>query len=139
MTNHVHLQIETGDINISEIMKRINMLYAIYFNKKYRFVGHLFQDRYRSELIEKTPYLLEISRYIHLNPVRANIVPKPEMYEWSSYRVYTGDQRDRLTDTEKILGCFSPPQVQRYRQFVEEALKYIKIKSEGAEADGNGN
>jgi len=139
MTNHVHLQIETGDINISEIMKRINMLYAIYFNKKYRFVGHLFQDRYRSELIEKTPYLLEISRYIHLNPVRAGIVPKPEMYEWSSYRVYTGDQRDRLTDTEKILGCFSPPQVQRYRQFVEEALKYIKVKSEGAEADGNGN
>jgi len=52
MTNHVHLQIETCDTSISQIMKRINMLYAIYFNKKYNFVGHLFQDRYRSELIE---------------------------------------------------------------------------------------
>ena len=88
MTNHFHLQIETGDINISQVMKRINMLYAIYFNKKYNFVGHLFQGRYRSELIETMPYHLGISRYIHLNPVRANIVERPALYQWSSYKTY---------------------------------------------------
>ena len=83
MRNHFHLQIETGAINISQVMKRINMLYAIYFNKKYNFVGHLFQDRYCAELIETTPYDLEISRYIHLNPVRASIVERPDFYQWS--------------------------------------------------------
>lgn len=139
MSNHVHLHIETCDINISQVMKRINMLYAIYFNKKYNFVGHLFQDRYRSELIEKTAYHLEISRYIHLNPVRATIVTRPEQYEWSSYRVYLGDHQDQLTTTEKILGCFSPPKVQHYREYVEEALKYIKVKPKGDEEDGSSN
>ena len=139
MTNHVHLQIETGDINISQVMKRINMLYAIYFNKKYKFVGHLFQDRYRSELIEETPHHLELSRYIHLNPVRANIVERPDLYQWSSYKVYMGDQQDQLTSTEQILGCFSPPQNHHYREFVEEALKYIKVKPKGDEANGNSN
>jgi hypothetical protein len=139
MTNHVHLQIETCDINISQVMKRINMLYAIYFNKKYNFVGHLFQDRYRSELIDATPYHLEMSRYIHLNPVRGNIVARPELYEWSSYRAYIGDHQDRLTTTDKILGCFSPPRVQHYLEFVEEALKYIKVKLKGDETDGNSN
>ncbi|MFA7468854.1 MAG: transposase, partial [Desulfotomaculaceae bacterium] len=139
MTNHFHLQVETGDINISQVMKRINMLYAIYFNHKYNFVGHLFQDRYRAELIETTPYHLEISRYIHLNPVRASIVERPNLYQWSSYRVYTGEQQDQLTTTTKILGCFAPPSVQHYRNFVEEALKYIKVKPKGDEADGNSN
>ena len=139
MTNHVHLQIETGDINISQVMKRISMLYAIYFNKKYKFVGHLFQDRYRSELIEETPHHLDLSRYIHLNPVRANIVERPDLYQWSSYKVYMGDQQDQLTTTERILGCFSSPKNQHYRQFVEEALKYIKFKPKGDETDGNSN
>ena len=122
MTNHFHLQIETGDINISQVMKRINMLYAIYFNKKHNSVGHLFQDRYRSELIETTPYHLEISSYIHLNPVRANIVDRPELYQWSSYKAYIGEQQDLLITTAKILDCFSPPKVRHYRQFVEEGL-----------------
>lgn len=139
MTNHVHLQIETGDINISQVMKRISMLYAIYFNKKYKFVGHLFQDRYRAELIEETPHHLDLSRYIHLNPVRANIVDRPDLYQWSSYKVYMGDQQDQLTTTEQILGCFSSPKYQHYRQFVEEALKYIKFKPKGDETDGNSN
>ena len=125
MTNHFHLQIETADINIGQVMKRINMLYAIYFNKKYNFVGHLFQGRYRSELIESAPYHLHISRYIHLNPVRANIVERPELYQWSSYNTYMGEQQDQLITTAKVLGCFSPPADQHYREYVEEALKHV--------------
>lgn len=123
MTNHVHLQIETGDVNIGQVMKRINMLYAIYFNKKYDFTGHLFQDRYRSELIETEPYHLDVSRYIHLNPVRANLVARPELYQWSSYKAYIGEQEDQLISTEKTLDCFSPPRARHYRDFVEEELK----------------
>lgn len=122
MTNHVHLQVETVDINISQVMKRISMLYAINFNKKYDFTGHLFQNRFRAELIEKAQYHLEVSRYIHLNPVRANMVAHPGLYQWSSYNAYTGAQDDRFVFTEKILDCFSPPGFQHYREFVEEEL-----------------
>ncbi|MDD4767685.1 MAG: transposase [Desulfotomaculaceae bacterium] len=122
MPNHVHLQIETGDINISQVMKKINMMYAIYFNKKYDIVGHLFQDRYRAELIGTEPYHLEVSRYIHLNPVRANMAERPDLYRWSSYNVYVGKQQDQLISTKKTLGCFSPPRIKNYRNFVEEEL-----------------
>ncbi len=88
MSNHVHLQIETADNSPGLFMKMLNMKYAIFFNKKYNFVGHLFQGRYRSELIETDAQLLQTSKYIHLNPVRADMVEKPEQYAWSSYREY---------------------------------------------------
>lgn len=123
MTNHVHLQVETTQISISEIMKRINMLYSIYFNNKYSFVGHLFQGRYRAELIETDPYQLEISRYIHLNPVRANMVEFPLEYPWSSYSIYCQGAGHALLTTEKILGYFSFPQIRRYREYVEKSAK----------------
>ncbi|WP_245983580.1 transposase [Ammoniphilus oxalaticus] len=74
MTNHVHLQIQTKDDSISKIMKRINMLYSIYVNRKYNVVGYLFQGRYRSELIDSDAYQLETSRYIHLNPWLRSII-----------------------------------------------------------------
>lgn len=122
MTNHVHLQIETVDINISIIMKRINLLYAQYFNNKYNFVGHLFQDRFKSELIETDQYHLEIGRYIHLNPVRADMTELSIDYTWSSYRVYMGIRQDSLVNTEKTLGYFSEPRVERYRWYVEGGL-----------------
>lgn len=137
MTNHVHLQIETVDIDIGQVMKRINMLYAIYFNKKYDFVGHLFQGRYNAELIETTPYHLEINRYIHLNPVRASMVARPDEYKWSSYKIYLEERQDQLVTTDKTLGCFSPPRVLQYRRFVEEVLKYIKVVPKGDETDGH--
>ncbi len=88
MNNHVHLQVETLDSNPGLFMKMLNMKYAIFFNKKYNFVGHLFQGRYRSELIETDARSLQTSKYIHLNPVKANLVEKPEQYEWSSYQDY---------------------------------------------------
>ena len=128
MTNHVHLQIETVDINISIIMKRINLLYAQYFNNKYNFVGHLFQDRFKSELIETDQYHLEIGRYIQLNPVRADMTELPIDYTWSSYRVYMGIQQDSLVTTEKTLGYFSEPRVERYRRYVESGLSRITLQ-----------
>jgi len=94
-------------------MKRINLLYAQFFNNKYNFVGHLFQDRFKSELIETDQYHLEIGRYIHLNPVRANMTELPIDYTWSSYRVYMGIHQDSLVTTEKTLGYFSEPRGER--------------------------
>ena len=130
MTNHVHLHIETADINISIIMKRINLLYAQYFNNKYNFVGHLFQDRFKSELIETDQYHLEIGRYIHLNPVRANMTELPIDYTWSSYRVYMGIHQDSLVTTEKTLGYFSEPRGERYRLYVENELLKVGVHPE---------
>lgn len=119
MTNHVHLQIETSHVAIGEIMKRINMMYVIYFNKKYNFVGHLFQGRYRSELIETDAYNLEISKYIHLNPVKANMVQFPLEYAWSSYQDYLGERKDKLVSTEKILSYFKGNDPLQYQKYVE--------------------
>jgi len=130
MTNHVHLHIETADINISIIMKRINLLYTQFFNNKYNFVGHLFQDRFKSELIETDQYHLEIGRYIHLNPVRANMTELPIDYTWSSYRVYMGIHQDSLVTTEKTLGYFSAPRGERYRLYVENELLKVGVHPE---------
>ena len=85
MSNHVHLLLKTGTKDPSFFMSRINSMYARYFNSKYQCIGHLFQGRYFSNLINNVIELLEVSRYIHLNPVRAKMVGSPENYMWSSY------------------------------------------------------
>lgn len=120
MSNHVHLHLETAAIEIGRTMKLINMHYAVYFNKKYQLTGHLFQDRFRSELVDKDGYNLEISRYIHLNPVRANLVSHPRDYPWSSYRAYLSEQEDDLVTKSKILGYFQNQSPLHYQKFVEE-------------------
>ena len=85
MSNHVHLLLKTGRKDPSFFMRRVNSMYARYFNSKYQYIGHLFQGRYFSNLINNVIELLEVSRYIHLNPVRAKMVGSPENYMWSSY------------------------------------------------------
>jgi REP element-mobilizing transposase RayT len=90
MDNHYHLLIETPEPNLSRMMRDINGHYTIYFNKTHKRYGHLFQGRYKAILVDKDNYLLELTRYIHLNPVRAGILPKPEDYRYSSMAYYTG-------------------------------------------------
>lgn len=124
MTNHVHLQLETTDVHISHMMQRVNMMYVIYFNAKYNFVGHLFQGRYRAELITTDSYAIEISKYIHLNPVSANIVEFPIEYAWSSYGNYLGLKQDQLVSAESILGYFSGNRSKMYQHFVERNLGF---------------
>jgi len=85
MTNHVHILIATKEKQLGYFIGRVNSMYAKYFNDKYNYIGHLFQDRYFSELIEDDKQMLTTSQYIHLNPVRANMVNLPEDYEWSSF------------------------------------------------------
>lgn len=109
MDNHVHLLINDNGNDISEIMKSLNVSYVAYFNRTYERCGHLFQDRFKSELVLDDQYLLAASRYIHNNPVKAMIVEGPNAFKWSSYSIYMGEAQDyfSLVDTVKILGLFS--------------------------------
>ncbi|QAT41025.1 transposase [Clostridium sp. JN-9] len=124
MTNHVHIVIQTKDRDISDLIKRVHSRYAWNFNKKYKYIGHLFQDRYRSELIENDKYLLESSRYVHLNPIRANMVEMPEEYSWSSYSMIIGTVKEKLIDSKIILRYFKKDNSRNlYKLFVESAIK----------------
>lgn len=117
MDNHIHLLVKEGKDNISRIAKRINTSYAYYFNKKYKRVGHVFQDRYKSEEIEDEGYLLSAIRYIHNNPVRANMVKEVFQYKWSSYNSYANN--DRLVESSEILELYSQKKERAIQLFIE--------------------
>lgn len=119
MTNHVHLQIETIDDEIWNIMRDINRDYTKYFNKKYNFTGSLYDGRYKAELIEDDKYNLQVSRYIHLNPVKAKMVSEPLEYEWSSYRDYLDPCDETIINDEKILLYFKNKSRALYMNYVE--------------------
>jgi len=91
MTNHYHLLLETSDGNLSLGMRQLNGVYTQVFNKLHGRTGHLFQGRYQSILIQKGSHLLEVCRYVVLNPVRAGTVEKPEDWKWSSYLATAGN------------------------------------------------
>ena len=125
MTNHYHLLIETPNSNMSKLMHYVNGSYTGYINRRRKRSGHLFQGRYKSILVDADSYLLELSRYIHLNPVRANIVSAPEDYPYSSYSSFISRKKDDLVNTDFILGMFSQKRgvgIKRYKEFVERAI-----------------
>ncbi len=93
MNNHDHLFVETPDPNLSAGMQHLNGSYTSYFNNRHRRHGHLFQGRYKSHVIESEGHFWEVSRYIHLNPVRARLVERPEQWAWSSYPGYQRTSR----------------------------------------------
>jgi len=120
MNNHVHLLIREGSENISQTMKRINVAYAYYFNHKYKRIGHLFQDRFRSEIIEDDIYLMVAARYIHNNPMKAGLVGRSEDYPWSSYRayIYKDEESIRLINRDLLIGIFSNDQEDAVKQLI---------------------
>lgn len=127
MKNHYHLLLETPQGNLSRIMQNINTSYTVYVNNKYNRSGHLLQGRYKSILVEKESYLLELSRYIHLNPVRQGLVDAPAEYEWSSYAAYADKHKiPCLVDIEDTLSYFSFKRgraIKSYKSFVEDVIK----------------
>ncbi|HYK74224.1 MAG TPA: transposase, partial [Pseudoneobacillus sp.] len=127
MKTHIHLLLETKDIPITEIMKPIHTQYAVYFNKRYDLVGHVFQGRYKSELITDARYFLNASRYIHMNPLEAEIASVLQDYYWSSYSSYFTPTPNPLVSTEKILSFFPEPQRENYLRFLLES-KVTKIE-----------
>lgn len=123
MSNHSHLIIMEDEESLPNIMKRINISYANYFNRKYGRVGHVFQDRYRSEPIEDDGYLLSAVRYVHNNPVKAKIVKKCEDFPWSSYNYYTGKFTNGIVDIEFVLPLFSKEIDKSIKLFKEFSTK----------------
>jgi REP element-mobilizing transposase RayT len=125
MDNHYHLLMETPKANLSQIMQNINTSYTVYVNRKYQRSGHLLQGRFKGIIVDKDRYLIALSRYIHLNPVRAKLVKRPADYPWTSYKAFL-DQKaeDSLVDTGDTLSYFSKHRkraVRAYREFVEAA------------------
>ena len=126
MDNHYHLLIETPDSNLSKGMRYLNGVYTQRFNRRHAHVGHLFQGRFKAVLVDKDGYLLELARYIVLNPVRAGMVESAEQWEWSSYRVMAGlVVPPEWFDREWLLGYFGKSNkvaVQQYMQFVADGV-----------------
>lgn len=122
MTNHYHLLIETPDGNLALGMRQLNGVYTQLFNKRHGRTGHLFQGRYKGILIQKDSHLLEVCRYVVLNPVRAKMVEKPAEYPWSSYLSTAGRAKPHpCLTSDWVLGQFSGKRAkaeQEYRQFV---------------------
>jgi putative transposase len=126
MDNHYHFIVETPKGNLTKVMHGVNGWYTGYFNRKYRRSGHLFQGRYKGIFVDKDAYLVQLSRYIHLNPVRAEIVERPEQYRWSSYSGYIGKNREcTWVEYSWILSAFGSDlktAKKKYQQYTEEGL-----------------
>jgi len=124
MSNHYHLLLETPRGNLRQILHHLNTSYTNYFNAKTGRAGHLFQGRYRAILVDKDHYAMELSRYIHLNPVRAQMVKDPLLYPWSSYKDYAGEKTGwDWVKTEWILSQISRNEKRArkgYRKFIGE-------------------
>lgn len=124
--NHYHLLIETPEGNLSAGMRQVNGIYTQYFNRQHEQVGHLFQGRYKSKLVEKQSYLLEVCRYIVLNPVRAHLVPHPKKWLWSSYNATAGSaSKPDCLHIQWVLYQFARKQAEaqpRYRTFVLDGI-----------------
>ncbi len=127
MSNHYHLLLETPSGNLSQIMRHINGAYTTYFNSKRQRSGHLFQGRYKAILVDADEYATHLSRYIHLNPVRAGLVSIPEDYLWSSYQYFISRKKPPpWLILDFVLSFFSNKKSiarKRYREFVSALVE----------------
>ena len=126
MTNHYHLVIETPDANLSKGMRQLNGVFTQYSNRRHGRIGHLFQGRFKGILVDGDSYLLELARYVVLNPVRARMVSQPDQWPWSSYAAMMGlAPSPAWLATDELLAAFGKRRGiarQRYRAFVLEGV-----------------
>jgi putative transposase len=127
--NHFHLLLRTGPVPISTAMRRLLTGYAVWYNRTHRRHGHLFQNRFKSVLCQEDVYLMELVRYIHLNPIRAGIARDMGglgQYRYSGHSVLMGKVKGEWQDTEVVLGMFAEktgPARRAYREFVEKGIR----------------
>ncbi len=112
MPNHIHLLMKEGEEPLGQIFRRVGSPYVYWFNRKYERVGHLFQDRFKSETVEDDAGFLNVMRYIHCNPVRAGLCEKPEDYPWSSFARYF--EEDSPVDASMVLGIIDREEFYRF-------------------------
>jgi putative transposase len=129
MDNHFHLLVRTGKHSLSDSMRKLLTGYVVNYNRRYKRYGHLFQNRYKSILCEDDPYLLELTRYIHLNPLRAGVVKdmrELRRYERCGHSAIVGTINRPWQDRETILAYFGKkrrPAIEKYEKFVEDGIK----------------
>jgi len=126
MDNHYHLVIETAEANLSKGMRQLNGVYTQYYNRRHSRVGHMFQGRFKGIMVEQDAYLLELARYVVLNPLRAEMVKNIQAWKWSSYRAMTGKtSAPPWLEINWILGQFSKQRkraITHYINFVREGV-----------------
>jgi len=126
MNNHVHLAIQVAEIPLAGIIQNLSFRYTRWFNRRQQRIGHLFQGRYKAILVDRDAYLLELVRYIHLNPVRAGVVKDIGNYEWSGHRAYVGQDILPWITVDYVLGQLANNDAQargRYAAFVRDGVK----------------
>ena len=129
MGNHYHLLVETPEPNLSRGMHRVNAVYTQRFNQRHQRVGHLLQGRFKAILVEKERHLLELVRYVVLNPVRAGLVGNPGEWRWSNYRSTAGlVSPPRWLDVEWTVAQFGVgPEARRsYEEFVAAGVAHVE-------------
>jgi REP element-mobilizing transposase RayT len=122
MSNHVHVLLETAEGNLSKMMQALQTSYTLSFNRRHGRSGHVFEQRYKAMLVDKDNYLIQVSRYIHLNPVEAKLAERPQDYRWSSYSSYLKGKGIAGSKVGAVLDYFTGSkwrQIEQYREFVE--------------------
>ncbi len=138
MSNHVHLLLKAEEEDIGQIMKRIEVRYVQYYNWKYSRGGHLFQDRYKSEPVETDEYLTTVLRYIHQNPVKANITKDLTAYGHSSYSEYIGKSDINIADTKLVMELIGQDNFTEFhkgsdeKNYLDESAKSEKLSDQRA-------
>lgn len=131
MDNHYHLFLETPRGNLSRTMHLIDLKYAAYFNRKYAVDGHTFQGRFQAILVQAVEYACEVAPYIHLNPVRAHLVERPEEYRWSNYRAYIGlAPPEPWTPCSFVLGLFGESLPEARKRYEQQVLSRIGLPTQ---------
>jgi putative transposase len=126
MDNHFHLLIELTEINLSNAMYTLNHAYACWINRRHGFTGHAFDRRFSAREIETTPHLMEASRYVVLNPVRAGTCERPGDYAWSSYRGMIGLEPALFRESDWLLAQFGRTReraIENYVEFVRDGME----------------
>lgn len=127
MPNHVHLLLETGEHPLARTMQSLQFTYSQYYNRRYGKTGHVFQGRYQAILCDREAYLLELVRYLHLNPARMRTPLNPWTYRWSSHAAYLGRSGPVTVQTSSVLASFHRqvgPARQAYRRFLRDGLAH---------------
>jgi hypothetical protein len=126
MTNHYHLMVETVEGNLSQAMRQLNGIYTQQFNRRHSLVGHVLQGGYKAIVVQKEAYLLELARYIVLNPVRAGLVSLPHDWEWSSHRFTLEESgHPEWLETDWLLDQFAESRdeaISKYKRFILEGI-----------------
>ncbi len=136
MGNHYHLVLHTRRANLSMLMRHINGVYTQAYNRRHRKVGHLFQGRFKAILVDRDAYLLEVCRYVDLNPVRAHMVPHPADWPWSSYQAHVGSRLPQAwLDTSSVHGYLLGRDVATSRDVKRAALRYERLVEQGKDVN----